>query len=117
LQYLFIARNDEEHGLGQSIGVGMQGSIRLIPGPNAIPGEPMHYSWEDDPRGVSGKMEVIREYRGPVLGPVRDRDGTEIEAPWIHNDGKPLFTPIEIAGLALKYAERLIAEAENLCAS
>lgn len=112
LQYLFIARNDEEHGLGQSVGRGLAGSIRLVPGPNAKPGEPLHFTWDPDPTGVSGKMEIIREVQGRLLGPVKDRDGTEIEAPWVYVGEVPLFTPIEIAGLALTYAEKLIQDAE-----
>jgi hypothetical protein len=114
LQYLFVARNDEEHGLGQAIGFGNAGSIRLIPGANAKPGEPMHFSWHEDPLGVSGRMEVIREVSGKLLGPVKNRDGTEIQPPWVYIGGSPLFTPIEIASLGRDYAATMIDQAAAL---
>ena len=64
-----------------------------------------------DALGMAGIEGGIRELA------VKGRDGTEIEAPWLHNDGKPLFTPVEIATLAIRYAEKLLAEAEKLHAA
>ena len=124
LQYLYQARNDEEHhGLARSTErqVGHV-SIGRITGQTAKIGFL-------NVRGSAGKIEVIdgggHENFEPevfvtpphlILVQVRDRDRVKVYDPPTEHLGKPLeqgTDPIVVAELALKYAESLLAEADG----
>ncbi|MGQ3041455.1 MAG: hypothetical protein ACT6TH_14615 [Brevundimonas sp.] len=117
LQYLFIARNDEEHGLGKSISQGRQGSLKLVPPTNPDGQTRVRYTWEHDPTGRSGRIELVSEIRGSLLSDVKDREGRKVEPPWVLVEGRYVYAPLDIGEMALEYASSMVAEAEILAAS
>ena len=118
LQYLFQARNDEEHGLKRSVEHG--GGTQLY---DVTPGQKI--SMLADP--IYGKMRAVdvqtgqplnlinEQPAGPTLAVVEDRNHKKYYPP-IGFLGEILVdsSPIGVAEAALKYMELLVDEAEGL---
>ena len=120
LQYLFEARNDDEHGL--------ENSTEHVPGSLAIgvqkPGF-SNYMRFDGTTGPGGKMNVTSLDGKPVLVAqtmphaklisVSARGDRTYDPPTSHK-GQPVLdgSPINVAGLGLAYLIELVVEAESL---
>ena len=122
LQYIYQARNDDEHGLNTA--------TELAPGYIRInvskPGEGGNLS-VDEVRIDKGRITVrgakrddgkpvCHEIRGPhaVLVPVRDRGGKTYAPPSMHMGHRlPDREPLTIAKAAYSYATALLSEAET----
>lgn len=138
LQYMFEARNDDEHGLGSAVrlklelheigvaGDGYSNSVRLDGGPFSnvvVHGCGTAVAFEGSPPPPDLKVtpldgKPIRVRRTPantVLIDVLAR-GDRTYAPPTHHLGQPLQdgSPIAVAALNIAYLERLLGEAERL---
>lgn len=123
LQYLFQARNDEEHGLAQS--VQPSGGVQLYSIPDVgVPNRQMRI--EIDP--VTGRSKAVRNDGGPITliqesppGPslqvVTGRGNVQYGPPIAHL-GKMLddISPAGVATVGLNYVGALISEAESIFA-
>lgn len=119
LQYLYVARNDEEHGLNLSVMEALGGIIVETDGTTA-----------DDPVVVwlnpeTGRVEAYRESGqpvtvllqhgpGPLLRAVKDRDGTVVQPPPDPKSGEALCLPVTAAEVGLSHIRSLVEEAERI---
>lgn len=138
LQYMFEARNDDEHGLGSAVklkpelheigvaGPGFSNTVRLDGGPfsNVVIsgcGTALAFEGGPPPPGLrvtplDGKpVRVRRTPATTVLIPVTARGDRTYNPPTEHL-GKPLqdTSPIAVAEMNIAYLEGLLAEAEEL---
>jgi hypothetical protein len=117
LQYLFEARNDEEHGLARSVTLG--GPKLLIRG---SPGQ-THFQLGHDAQGrltaTGPKGEDVSDHiqhidAGPELQPVKARGGRTIYPPCQHLSRPVDIRPLPVALAGLNYVAKLVAEAVKL---
>ena len=118
LQYLYQARNDEEHGLTKSIKLsggtylyerGEEKRIQVQPG--IMPGTVRAI---DPDTGRALKL-ISQTPPGPTLARVRDRSNKIYGAPIFHlGEHIADTTPIGVAQAALKYTAKMIDEAAAL---
>ena len=121
LQYLFQARNDEEHGLAQSVAPSEGQALYAIPDAGV---ENRKLRLEVDTltgkqrllRDDGGPIELIQEHPpGPALQTVKGRDKDQYAPPMAHLGQTIDMTPIGVATAGLGYMVALISEAERLC--
>lgn len=118
LHYIYEARNDEEHGLGESTEVvpGGLGIGRNLPGYsnsivlNTLPDGSLHVASQD------GKPVLIQALQPEVrLLSVVDRKGRSVPPPTSHlGETVSPATPLGVARLALAYLDALVKEATAL---
>lgn len=115
LQYLFQARNDEEHGLVKSASLEPGRAVFRMtkdgPDPQLV------FENNRPAKIVDATGEVIAELLAQQaivaeLHAVKDRSGNVIPPP-AALDGSPL-NPVTVADLGLRYLEALIAKAEAM---
>ena len=118
LDYIYQARNDDEHGLlpvaedvpgGISIGVNKEGySERIVF--NKAPGGPLHAT------SMDGKPILVQQVLPHVrLSQVRGRDGKSYDPPTVHlGDTMTNNSPRAVADLTISYLESMLREAEAL---
>lgn len=118
LQYVYQARNDDEHGLqgvlqynpgGLAIGVvkpGYSNAIRV----NSLPGGKLHVT------SLDGRPVLVEETLPHMaLATVTGRGNVKYHPPTTHLGSKiSSVLPIPVAELALAYARNLVQEAEGL---
>jgi hypothetical protein len=119
LQYLFQARNDEEHGLGRSVAHAERVQLYDIPDPGSEKRINVSFS------PITGAMQVTREDKGPLslvqdFGPgpslqvVTGRGGIQFAPPIDHLGERIDITPLSVAAIGLAYITALVAEAEKV---
>lgn len=119
LQYLYQARNDEEHGLDQG--------TRAVPGrmtlqvtvPESLQIDLFSVQVESGvARLADGQLAKVIERQSPhiVLVPVRDRDKAKVHPVPTRHFGQPIEdqSPLNIAQLALAYLTEMVNEVEGL---
>jgi hypothetical protein len=115
LQYLYEARNDEEHGLARSVVLsGGQHLYKVTPGQHILGPDPSKGRWFacDADTGIPLEL-VVWQGPGPMLGDVRNRDKAKIYgAPIVHRR-KTLtdLSPIAVGELGLTWLRAMIEEA------
>lgn len=137
LQYMFEARNDDEHGLGSAIelkpelyeigvsGLGFSNKVRLDGGPFSnvvVEGCGTAVAFEGGPPSPNLQVtpldgKPVRVRRTPAttkLAPVAARGDRTYEPP-THHLGQPLrdISPIAVAELNVAYLADLVTEAEG----
>jgi hypothetical protein len=121
LQYLFEARNDEEHGLEPSI-VPALGRMRVELPDVGVEGRQI--SVEANP--LTGEMRAFRPDGGPLsisqshgpgpaLRPVKGRGGRMYGPPIVHLGQRIDLAPLEVARAGLRYVEALVNDAIQTC--
>lgn len=118
LNYLFQARNDEEHGLDCSLMEDAESYLwefeKTCSGGEAVelrvnPVTGEKYAW-----CAENPMKLVQRTNGPTLTAVKDSKGRIWAAP-IGFKNKPCdMTPIGVAEVALEYIENVIREAKEL---
>lgn len=120
LYYLFEARNDEEHGLAQSVIHGEGGhAMRAI---KDVAVESMRLKIDTSTgaiEAIGSDGEPVAEFLqytlpGPRLCPVHPRGRPAIHPPCEHLGNRIDITPKCVAEVALKFAELLVAEAKAM---
>lgn len=119
LQYLYIARNDEEHGLNLSVMDGIGGISVDTDGTTA---EDPLIVWLNPETGLveayrkSGQpVTVLRQHGpGPLLRPVRDRDGTVIQPPPDPDNRELLCFPLAAAEAGMLHIKALVEAAGRI---
>ncbi|MEL6857174.1 MAG: hypothetical protein AAFO74_02230 [Pseudomonadota bacterium] len=119
LQYLFQARNDEEHGLDSSVEMSLGSFLVEIPD-SGKEGRQISFSYDPQTgeaqasRPDGGPLKLLRSKgAGPHLKTVTARDGEVFGAPLSHAGVNIDGNPITAAELGIKYVEELIAEAQE----
>jgi hypothetical protein len=118
LKYIYEARNDEEHGLSEVLSVQPPQTLIGIAQPGFSDSIRIDGSSETGFRitnlGTGPVLSDFRPERGK-LNSVTNRKGAQISPPTVHL-GQPIpeVTPEAVAGLALEYLEKLVAEATAL---
>ena len=119
LQYLFEARNDEEHGLFVSVhhtqgGFAMRTTQEITTGVtfkfDMATGEAIGTA----PDGKAVVELIQHTPPGPELRPVTARGGVIYEPPFEHLGKRIDIRPLPVAEVALAYAQALVAEAEEI---
>lgn len=121
LQYLFEARNDEEHGLAKSVVPYGHTVLYQLERPSTGV-EMMNFEFDEstgDYNLISSDIPVTKEQevRGPTLVTVKDRGGKELHPPIGLPERPHDITPIGVAMAALDYATAMIDEARMLHAT
>lgn len=121
LQYLFEARNDEVHGLTQSV-AHTTAHRTLMRTTREVSSFRIVHSYNGHVRliGPDGEdcAEIVQQLPpGPELKPVIARGGITYRPPTQHLGQDVDVSVIGIATAALKYVDELVDEAEKLCAA
>jgi len=119
LRYLYVARNDEEHGLTISASNTMASITVDLEEDGEIPSIRVYQHPETRlivvERTDGGAMTVLHQQGpGPTLHPVRDRDGSVLMPPREHLGGPIECQPIQVAKAGAAYVKALVARAEKL---